>query len=179
MAYVITAPEMMAAAATDLATIGSTLSVAHTLAATPTLALMSAAADEVSASIAHLFSRHAQDYQALAGRAAAFHEQFVQHLNASADSYAATEAANASSLPALNASANAGLQDQLRDLLTSANAIWGQLHNSLTSFWNEFSMVLFGTAVGLSFIAILLTFVVLFTLLDPRFFTDYFIPSLF
>ena len=34
-------------------------------------------------------------YQQLAGRAAAFHQQFVQHLHASANSYAATEAANA------------------------------------------------------------------------------------
>jgi hypothetical protein len=105
MSCVIAAPEMIAAAATDLATIGSSLSAAHTAAA-PTLALMPAAADEVSASIACLFSRHAQDYQALAGQAAAFHEQFVQHLNASAGSYASAEAANASSLRALRASAN-------------------------------------------------------------------------
>ena len=47
------------------------------VAAAPTVALIPAAADEVSASIAHLFSQHAQDYQALAGQAAVFHEQFV------------------------------------------------------------------------------------------------------
>ena len=106
MSFVIAAPEIMTAAATDLATIGSTLSAAHTAAAPPTLAVMPAAADEVSASTAHLFSRQAQDYHALAGQAAAFHEQFVQHLNASAGSYASAEAANASSLRALRASAN-------------------------------------------------------------------------
>jgi len=59
---------MMATAATDLATIGSTLGAAHTQAAAPTLAVMPAAADEVSAGVAQLFSRHAQDYHALAGR---------------------------------------------------------------------------------------------------------------
>ena len=59
MSYVIAAPEMMAAAATDLAGIGSDLSAAHTAAAAPTVALVPAAADEVSAGIAHLFSTYA------------------------------------------------------------------------------------------------------------------------
>jgi hypothetical protein len=63
-----------------------------------------AAADEVSASIAHLFSQHAEGYHALAGQAAAFHEQLIQNLNASARSYANTEAANISSLRSLDAS---------------------------------------------------------------------------
>jgi hypothetical protein len=68
MSYVIPAPEMMTAAATDLASIGSNLSVAHAAAARP-LRVVPAAADEVSVSIAHLFSRYAGDYQALAGQA--------------------------------------------------------------------------------------------------------------
>jgi len=104
MPYLMAAPEIMAAVATDVAAVGSTLSAAHMAAATPTVAVLPAAADEVSTSIAHLFSRHAQGYQALAAQAAAFHEQFVQHLNASAHSYAATEAANAASLQTVNAS---------------------------------------------------------------------------
>jgi PE family len=89
MSYVIAAPEIMTAAATDLATIGSTLDAATAAAALPTLA--PAAADEVSASIARLFSQHAQDYQALAAEAAAFQGQFVQKLTASAASYASIE----------------------------------------------------------------------------------------
>jgi hypothetical protein len=76
----------MATAATDLATIGSTLGAAHTQAAAPTLAVMPAAADEVSAGVAQLFSQHAQDYHALAGKAAVFHEQFVQNLKTGAAS---------------------------------------------------------------------------------------------
>ena len=105
MSYVIAAPEMIAAAATDVATIGSNLSAAHTAAAAPTLAVIPAAADEVSAGIAQLFSQHAANYQALAGQAAAFNDQFVQHMTAGAHSYASAEAANASSLRPLNASA--------------------------------------------------------------------------
>ena len=105
MSYVIAAPEMMAATATDLATIGSNLSAAHVTAAAPTVAVIPAAADEVSASIADLFSRYAQGYQALAGQAAVFHDQFVQNLTAGAGSYAATDTANASLLQPLNAAA--------------------------------------------------------------------------
>ena len=70
MAYVIATPEIMTSAATDLATIGSNVSAAHTAAAASTLAVLPAAADEVSASIAQLFSQHAADYQALAAEAA-------------------------------------------------------------------------------------------------------------
>ena len=109
---------MLAAAAADLATIDSSLSAAHSAAAAPTVALVPAAADEVSASIAHLLSQHAKDYQAVAGQAAAFHQQFIQNLNASARSYASTEAANTSSLRSLDAStgsqasADAGAQNQ-------------------------------------------------------------------
>ena len=100
MSLVTAAPELMTVAATDLANIGSTISAAHMAAATPTVAVIPAAADEVSSSIAHLFSQHAQDYQALAGQAAEFHEKFVQQLTSSAGSYAHAEAANAGSLSA-------------------------------------------------------------------------------
>ena len=103
MSIVIAAPELMNTAATNLANIGSNLSAAHTAAAAQTTGVIPAAADEVSASIAQLFSAHAQDYQALAGRAAAFHQQFMQNLTASAGSYASAEAANASLLQPWNA----------------------------------------------------------------------------
>ena len=103
MSIVIAAPELINTAATDLANIGSNLSAAHKAAAAPTTGVIPAAADEVSAGIANVFSAHAQDYQALAGRAAAFHQQFMQNLTASAGSYASAEAANASLLQPLNA----------------------------------------------------------------------------
>jgi hypothetical protein len=93
MSYVIAAPEMMTAAATDFATIGSNLSAAHMAAAARTTAVIPAAADEVSTGIAQLFSQHAASYQAMAAQAAAFNGQFVQHLTAGAFSYADIEAA--------------------------------------------------------------------------------------
>jgi hypothetical protein len=160
MPYVIAAPEMIAAAATDLATIGSTLSAAHTAAA-PTLVVIPAAADEVSASVAHLFSQHAHDYQALAGQAAAFQDQFVQHLTAGAGSYAATEAANAAVLQPLTASAGsfasaiATLQGQILNLLNSANAALSPLINSLTTLLTKialFASIIIVSAFGIAFL---------------------------
>lgn len=65
--------------------------------------MIPAAADEVSTGIAQLFSRQAQGYQAMAGKAAAFQEQFVQRLTAGAASYADIEGAIAALLHDLNA----------------------------------------------------------------------------
>jgi hypothetical protein len=105
MSYVIAAPEMMTSAASDLATIGSDVSAAHMAASAPTVGLLPAAADEVSAGVARLFSRYAEDFHGLASRAAAFQQQFVGHLHAGAGAYASAEAANTASLQPLKASA--------------------------------------------------------------------------
>lgn len=109
MSHVIATPELMTSAATDLATIGSTLDGAHRAAALTTQGVAPAAADEVSVSIARLFSQHAQDYQAVAGQAAAFQEQFVHNLSASAVSFASAEDAIVSFLQ--------GLETGMRSLL--------------------------------------------------------------
>ena len=98
MSYVNAAPEYVAAAATDLANIGSTISSANSAAVGPTSGVLAAGADEVSASVAALFDAHAQAYQALSAQAAYFHEQFVQLLSGGATQYALAEAANASPL---------------------------------------------------------------------------------
>ena len=98
MSYLIATPELLTVAARDIAGIGSLLSAANAAAAGPTTGVLVAAADEVSAQIAALFGAHAQGYQALGAQAAAFHDQFVQALNAAGGSYAAAEAANASPL---------------------------------------------------------------------------------
>ena len=68
MSYVIAAPEMLAAAAADVAGIGSSLSEANAAAATQTTGVLAAAEDEVSAAIAALFSTHGQGFQALSTR---------------------------------------------------------------------------------------------------------------
>jgi triacylglycerol lipase len=92
MSYVIAAPEMLAAAAADVAGIGSSLSEANAAAATQTTGVLAAAEDEVSAAIAALFSAHGQGFHALSTQAAAFHARFVQALKSSANSFASAEA---------------------------------------------------------------------------------------
>ena len=94
MSYVIAAPEMLAAAAADVAGIGSSLSEAHTAAAAQTTGVLAAAEDEVSAAIAAVFSAHGQGFHALGVQLNAAAEQFAQTLNAGAGSYVSTEAAN-------------------------------------------------------------------------------------
>ncbi|MEK1139745.1 PE family protein, partial [Mycobacterium ulcerans] len=111
MSYVVASPEYVAAAASDLAGIGSALSTANAAAAAPTIEVLAAGADEVSAAIAAFFGAHAQAYQALSEQASAFHLQFVQAMTAGAGAYAGAEAVNASPLQAaldvLNAPAQA------------------------------------------------------------------------
>jgi hypothetical protein len=107
--FLIAVPEVVAAAATDLSNIGSTIGAANTSAAAGTMGLLPAAADEVSAVIAALFNGHAQAYQALSTQAALFHQQFVQLMNSAGSAYAAAEAANASPLQAVRQEALAAI----------------------------------------------------------------------
>ena len=68
MSFVITAPEMLGTAATDLAGLGSTLSAANASAAAQTTGVLAAAEDEVSAAIAALFSATGRDIRRSARR---------------------------------------------------------------------------------------------------------------
>lgn len=98
MSFVIAAPDVVTAAATDLENIGSTIHAANSAASWSTTALLPAAEDEVSAAIAALFDAQGKAFQALSAQAAAFHEGFVQVLNAAAGAYASAEAASISPL---------------------------------------------------------------------------------
>lgn len=115
MSYVVALPELMSAAATNVASIGSAVTTASHDAVGVTSAVLAAAEDEVSVAIADLFSAHGQAYHALSTQAAAFHERFVQTLNGAAGSYAAAEAANASPLAALE-QALFGAQQQIQQV---------------------------------------------------------------
>lgn len=95
MSLVTAQPATLAAAAGDLRGIGSAMAAANAAAAAPTSGVMPAAADEVSALTAAQFVAHAALYQTMAAQAVNIHELFATALGASADSYAATEAANA------------------------------------------------------------------------------------
>ncbi len=92
MSFLVATPEIVSAAATDLANIGSTIGSANGLAAAATTGLAPAALDEVSAVIAAMFGSHGAAYQALSAQAARFHEQFVQLITAGANAYASAEA---------------------------------------------------------------------------------------
>nr|WP_208649046.1 PE family protein [Mycobacterium innocens] len=87
-------PEILASSAGDVANLCAALSAANAAAATPTTTMLAAGADEVSAAIASLFSKEAQAYQALSAQMEAFHQQFVQALNAGAVAYASAETTN-------------------------------------------------------------------------------------
>ncbi len=101
MSSLMVAPDMVTAAAQDVARIGAVVGAANAAAVTQTTSVVVAAADEVSAAIAALFGAYGQQYQQLGVQAAALHEQFVQALTAGAGAYAAGEAASASPLQAL------------------------------------------------------------------------------
>ena len=98
MSYVIASPEYVAAAATDLANIGSMIGDANSAALGTASSVPPAGADEVSAVIASLFESHAQAYQALSAAAQVFHNQFVELMSAGGEQYAIAEAANATPL---------------------------------------------------------------------------------
>ena len=95
MVFVTARPESLAAAASRLQQIGSTLAAEHAATEAPMTGVLPAAADEVSLVTAAMFASHAQTFQAVSAQAAAMHQMFVATLETSAGSYAATEAANA------------------------------------------------------------------------------------
>ncbi|MBD9333113.1 PE family protein, partial [Mycobacterium tuberculosis] len=111
MSFVVVAPEVLAAAASDLAGIGSTLAQANAAALAPTTAVLAAGADEVSAAIASLFGAHGQAYQAVSAQMSAFHAQFMQALTGAGGAYAAAEAVNVSAAQSVE-----------QDLLAAINA---------------------------------------------------------
>lgn len=95
MSFVVTEPELVTAAAEDLAGIRSTLGEATAAAAAPTTGVTAAAADEVSAAISRVFGTYGRQFQAATAQAAAFHDEFVSLLNGGAAAYLGTEIANA------------------------------------------------------------------------------------
>jgi hypothetical protein len=95
MSFVSTQPEDLTAAAGNLQGVGSAVTGQNAAAAAPTIGVVPAAVDEVSAWVAAQFATHAQMYQAVSAQAAAIHDMFVTTLGGSAGSDAATEVVNA------------------------------------------------------------------------------------
>jgi hypothetical protein len=109
--FVTSAPEAIAAAASQLEAIGTSFATESSAAAAPTTSVAPAAADEVSTLQAGVFSTYGQLYQTVSAQAQAIHQQFVNLLRASSNSYGATESANqvaAASTSLSNAAASSG-----------------------------------------------------------------------
>jgi triacylglycerol lipase len=150
MSYVIAAPEIMTAAATDLATIGSAVDAAHAAAAPATTGIVVAAEDEVSAAIAALFSEHGQGFHALGARFSTAAEQFVSTLTSGASAYTGTEAQavatlltgiiDSSPVTPVPATKNPIFTSTPSLLNQAETAVLRQVNNLLTAtgFWNQF-----------------------------------------
>ena len=80
MSFVTVSVEAVSAAASNLAGIGSAVSAANNAAATSTMEVLAAGADEVSAAIAALFNGHGEMYRAVSAQATAFHAVSYTHL---------------------------------------------------------------------------------------------------
>ena len=94
MSFLTTRPEALNSAAGALHGIGAAVSAANASSAAPTTGVIPAAADPVSALVAAQFAAHAETYQATSTQAAAVHQQLVNALAVSSESYASAEAAN-------------------------------------------------------------------------------------
>ncbi|MEK0536825.1 PE family protein, partial [Mycobacterium ulcerans] len=116
-AVLVVAPEALSAAAANIAGIGSSLGAANAAAATPTTTVLAAGTDEISTTIATLFCGYARDYQNLSTQLASFHQQFLQALTGSANSYTAAEAANTNPLQALEQQLLAAINAPTQTLL--------------------------------------------------------------
>ncbi|BDB41634.1 MULTISPECIES: PE family protein [Mycobacterium] len=92
MSYVVAGPGALAAAAADLAGIGSAIDASNTGAAQQTAGVPAAAADQVSAVVAAFWGAHAQGYLQISAAMSAVHEQLVQRLAGAAASYADADA---------------------------------------------------------------------------------------
>jgi hypothetical protein len=98
VSFVVVSPDVLCAAAGDLAGIGEAMTAGNGAAASATAGVVAPGADAVSALTAARFGQHAQLYQHIAAQAAAVHEQLVATLRADAGGYAASEATNATTV---------------------------------------------------------------------------------
>ncbi|ORA12596.1 PE family protein [Mycobacterium asiaticum] len=94
MSYLLTVPESLAAAATDVDEIAAAIHAANAAAAGRTSGLLAAAGDEVSAAIAGFFNAFGDEYQTVVRQAALFQSEFNRALSDAARAYTQAEAFN-------------------------------------------------------------------------------------
>ncbi len=97
MSFVRTYPEHLAAAASNLASLGAALNTGNAAAAGPTTGVIPAAIDEVSVLTAAHFASHAARFQELSAQASRIQATLAATLATNGNAYALTEAANAAS----------------------------------------------------------------------------------
>jgi PE family protein/PPE family protein len=94
MSFLTTQPAELVAAASTLQTIGNAMAAENAIAAAPTVDVVPAAADEVSALQATQFAAYGKLYQSVSAQATAIHQMLVNTLRTNSGSYGETEAAN-------------------------------------------------------------------------------------
>lgn len=119
MSYVVAAPEIITAAAADLASMDSALAEATAAAAAPTTEVVPAAADEVSLAVSRLFGSYGQDFAQVAARLRSYQQDFVNLVNSGAAAYADAE----TDAMALLNSARVPIQSLLAGTPSVANSI--------------------------------------------------------
>jgi hypothetical protein len=152
MSFLVAEPELVTAAAGNLAGIGATIEEANAAAAARTTAITAAAADDVSLAIAEMFGTYGQQFHTLSADAAAFHSEFVTLLNGGAGAYISAELANAelsgsaaASTPILggllggSGGSGGGLLGGLLGGGGSGGGILGGLLGPLNAGFNQFS----------------------------------------
>jgi hypothetical protein len=97
MSFVRTYPEHLAAAASNLQSLGAALNVGSAAAAAPVTGVVPAAIDEVSILTAAQFATHGQRFQELSAQAARIQATLAATLASNGNLYAVAEATNAAS----------------------------------------------------------------------------------
>ncbi|WP_264000906.1 PE family protein, partial [Mycobacterium pseudoshottsii] len=119
MSFVSVVPEWVAAAATDVAGIGSVVGAANAAAAGATTSVTAAAGDEVSVAIAALFGGFGREYQAVCGQWAEFEQRFARALGAGA------------------AGAEAAAVGTLSPLGVIERGVWGAVNGPAVALWGR------------------------------------------
>jgi hypothetical protein len=125
MSFLTAVPGELAAAAAQLAAIGSSLTAQNAGAAAPTTAIAPAAADQVSILQSGIFTAYGALYQQIAAEAQAMQEQFVQTLGLSSGTYESTEASNAAANALAAASSSAAESNPVQDFIDAAATAFG------------------------------------------------------
>lgn len=148
MSFLTTQPDELFAAANALGAIGSAMETQNIAAAARiTTEVIPAAADEVSALQASLFTAYGTLYQQVTTQAQAMYGMLVNTLQISAGSYAATESAN-SAAAAAPGSGSSGVTDVLSGQLPSWMSGLANIVNVGAGNWASAASDLFGVARG-------------------------------